>query len=191
MHVTAPRRRFPSSALAVTAALAAIAGGTGGCYYPGGPMYSADRFTYESTTWQPWTISLEDTRTGQIFWTIDVPVGQQLVIDFDAGKSGMTDEGEYNQFTPDTMRWELMPAGRRFGELDNKMAVPPASARLIRATLRRTPELPEDMVAAQGGPAPVRTIDRATPPPLPARTPAPSAAPEVEPLPELAPTTPQ
>lgn len=170
MPATAPRRRIAPITCALL--LAGLAAGAGtGCYYPGGPMWSADRFTYESTTWQPWTISIEDTRTGQVFWTMDVPVGQQLVIDFeaaDAGKSGMTDEGQHGQFTPDIMRWELMPAGRRFGELDNSLAVPPANARLVRATLRRTPELPEDMIAAQGGPAPVRTIGTPPPPPPPA-----------------------
>lgn len=182
MPATAPRRRLATITGALL--LAGLAAGVGGCYYPGGPMWSADRFTYESTTWEPWTVSIEDTRTGQTFWTMDVPVGQQLVIDFnaaDAGKSGMTDEGSHGQFTPDTMRWELMPAGRRYGGLDNTLAVPPANSRLVRATLRHSPELPEEMIAAQGGPAPVRTIG--TPPPPPSTTTRP-ATPAEEPLPE-------
>lgn len=153
--VNEDRRVRRLTAAAATAVLAAIgAGGVGGCYYPGGPGFSADRFTYESTTWQPWTVTLEDTRTGQAFWSMEVPVGYQLVIDFDEGPEGTADE-----FTPDTMKWELMPIGRRSGELDNTMRVPPASARLLVPTLRRTPELPDDMVAAQGGPPPVRVLN--------------------------------
>lgn len=153
--VNEDRRVRRLAAVAAVAALATgVVGGVGGCYYPGGPGFSVDRFTYESTTWQPWTVTLEDTRTGQVFWSIEVPVGYQLVIDFDEGPVGTADE-----FTPDIMKWEIMPIGRRYGHLDNTMRVPPASARLLVPTLRRVPELPEDMVAAQGGPAPVRVIN--------------------------------
>ena len=148
-------RRRPLLAAAAAITAAALVGGLGGCYTPGGPGYSADRFTYHSTTWQPWTVSVEDTRTGQEFWSVEVPVGQQLVVRFIEG------EGTDGEFTPDMMQWQLMPIGRTSGSLENSLPVPPASARLLRPRLRRAPELPADMVAAQGGPPPVRTINQA------------------------------
>lgn len=146
---TAHRLAATLTAAALSAALATSAG----CYYPGGPGYSADRFTYESTTWQPWTVSIEDTRTGQEFWSVEVPVGQQLVVDFIPG------EGAEGDFTPDLMRWQVMPIGHRFGTLANSLPVPPATGRILLPRLRDTPELPGDMIAAQGGPPPVRVIN--------------------------------
>src|ERR1700752_3229957 len=75
------------------------------CYWEGGPGYSDDQFTYVSRAWQPWTITLKDTRTGQDFWSIDVPQDQQLVVHF------ITGEGTPGGFTPDRMEWGLMEAG--------------------------------------------------------------------------------
>jgi len=112
---------------------AAMIGALGGCYYPGGPFWSADRFTYESTEWQPWTITVTDTRTGEPFWSVDVPVGQQLVVGFSEGTGP-------NEFKPDEIVWEIMPRGRRYGSLNNRMPCPPANARLLEPELRPTPE---------------------------------------------------
>lgn len=120
----------------------ALAGATllGGCYKPGGSGFSTDTFTYPSTSWQPCTITLKDTRTDQAIWSIDVPVGKQLVIDF------RKDEGIPGSGTPDLMRWEIMDIGEQFGELDNSLPVPPApDGRRVDHTLRPAPELPESM----------------------------------------------
>lgn len=106
-----------------------------GCHSPGGPGYSADRYTFESHEWQPYTVTLLDTRTGETVWSVDVPVGQQLVLGFRKGTGP-------NEFKPDMMEWELMPAGRRFGTRNNQMPVPPAQARRIEPSLRPTPEQP-------------------------------------------------
>lgn len=135
------------------AALAVAALAAGGCYYPGGPMWSWDQFTYESTVWQPYTITLVDTRTGQTLWTVDVPVEQQLVMRFNDG------QGTADNITPTMMEWELMPRGRRFGGLANAMPVPGRESRRVDVTLRKTPELPPDMTAAGTpvNPGPVRT----------------------------------
>jgi hypothetical protein len=167
---SSPRRHRPLARWAAAGMIVAAVGGAvgtaglAGCYYPGGPGYSADRFTYESTTWQPWTVTLQDTRTGQDFWSVEVPVGQQLVVGFVKG------EGLEDEFVPDLMQWQLMPIGNRFGGLENSIPVPPANARLLLPRLRKAPELPADMVAAQGGPPPVRIIEEA---PAPQEPPAP------------------
>ncbi|MEM1423321.1 MAG: hypothetical protein AAGH64_04885, partial [Planctomycetota bacterium] len=57
----------------------------GACHLEGGPRWSADRYTYVSREWQPKTVSLIDTRTGETTWSVDVPVGQQLVVGFSKG----------------------------------------------------------------------------------------------------------
>jgi hypothetical protein len=149
MPLNVPPRR-PANAtrrgrLAVAAGLL-LALGTGGCYYPGGPGYSADTFTYESTSWQPWTVTVVDTRTGQTIWSVDVPVGKQLVVAF------KPDRGNKDTGMPDLMQWEIFPLGTRTGTLTNSLVCPPAGSRRLDPTLRPTPELPEDMAVA----APVR-----------------------------------
>ena len=45
-----------------------------GCRSEGGIGYSADSYTYVSRTWEPKTISVIDTRTGETIWTLELPV---------------------------------------------------------------------------------------------------------------------
>jgi hypothetical protein len=132
-----PRRTlFPAMAGAF---LLAAAAGNGCAYSEGGSGMSLDEHTYVSTSWQPKTVSLIDTRTGQTFWSSDVPVGKQLVIRF------KPDQGIKGTATPDRMLWEVMDAGTSFGHLDNSLAVPPSESRKLDMKLRSTPELPPDL----------------------------------------------
>lgn len=118
--------------------LAAASTGTllPGCYSPGGPRVSVDRFTYVSTTWSPKTVYAVDTRTGETIWSIDVPVGKQVVVGFEDGNGP-------NEYNPATLTWEVMEAGRKFGTLSNRRAAPPAGARRIEFELRDAPEYVE------------------------------------------------
>ena len=104
-----------------------------GCYTPGGPHWSADRATYESTTWSPKTVYVIDTRTGQTIWSIDVPVGRQVAVGFETGNGP-------NEYMPDTMVWEVMDYDKVFGVLSNRRAAPPRHARRIEFELRPAPE---------------------------------------------------
>ncbi len=123
--------------------------GMGGCYSEGGPGYSAGQHAYVSTSWQPKTVTLRDTRTGEAFWSIDVPVGKKLVVQFkeNAAENGQT----FGDATPDLMLWDLMAPDEDFGPLGNKIPVPPKQARRLDLTLRATPELPETMGGGVGG----------------------------------------
>ena len=117
--------------------LAALTGvlALGGCgYKPGGKSISLDEFTYISEPYQPITLQLVDTRTGEIFWEYEVPVGKQLTLRFFENRE------PDNPYTPDLMRWELFDTPQGFGSLRNTMLVPPASARRIDYHLRETPE---------------------------------------------------
>ena len=94
-----------------------------GCYLPGGNGFSNDTHTFQSTSWNPVTVSLKDTRTGQDIWSVDVPVGKQLVMHFRDG------DGVEGSGMPDVMEWEIMDNGEMFGQLNNTIPVPPASNR--------------------------------------------------------------
>lgn len=171
--------------------LLTAAGLLGGCvgYQPGGGLASEDEYTYLSEPWAPTTVTLVDTRTGQTHWTVEVPVGQQCVIRFLRG------EEPDNVPLPDTMRWQLMAAGKDSGELRNVVNVPPANARRVDVTLRRAPEMPVKpepepgpIVAEAGRPRvvpmpidarPARPARPAAPAPA-AEPPAPAEAPEPE-----------
>ncbi|MFU8829200.1 MAG: hypothetical protein ACNA8P_07165 [Phycisphaerales bacterium] len=88
---------------------------------------------YESTSYSPKTISLIDTRTGEVAWSVDVPVGQAVQLTFSEGTGP-------NEFRPDEIRWEIAPIDRRIITPMNRQPCPPAYARRLDLTLRPTPE---------------------------------------------------
>ena len=133
-------------------ALGVIAASLGACHSESGPRWSLDLFTYVSSEWQPKTIEVVDTRTGEVFWSVDIPVGQQLVVGFSQGTGP-------NEFRPDEIVWEVMPAGRKFGERNNRAPCPPSGSRMIRQTLRPAPEPPggaSGMATWDDEPRPIR-----------------------------------
>lgn len=153
--------------------IAAIALATGlslcGCtvgYNPHGQGRSNDTFTYISTSHEPKTITLIDTRTSEKLWTCEVPVGQQLVVRF------LDDERSESRGW-DTMKWRLMPAWTAWGTLDNSMSVPPNTARRIDMTLRRGPEFVVAEANATAVPQGVTVMD--APKSEPAKSPVPSS----------------
>lgn len=212
--------RTRSAARLARALLAATIGASasflGGCYSPGGSGYTNDVFTYTSTSWQPWTVSLIDTRTGESLWSVDVPVGKRLILSFRDGSGP-------NRYKPDMMRWGILEGNRSVGNFQSQLPVPPATARRLEPTLRAVPELPsspmpgspyEDVnwslqksggvadgkADGMGAPkhvAPIRVPVEQPIPPKPAGSPdtpalqpetvKPSEAPPVEPAPQPAP----
>lgn len=101
----------------------------------GGTGASEDKFVYVSRPHEPKTITLVDTRTGESLWTMDVPVGRKLVLDFEEGEAPDTPN------RPDLMRWELMQDSDLLGRLTNAMPVPNADSRRLDVTLRTSPEM--------------------------------------------------
>ena len=126
---------------AAVGCLIAVAG-LGGCYSEGGMGWSEDQYVYVSRPHQPWTVTLRDTRTNKEFWTVQVPVGKQLVIHF------VRDAGTKDSYTPDLMEWAIMNDGAEVDRLGNTMPVPPPNARIIEPSIRPTPELPDRMTNA-------------------------------------------
>ncbi|GAB4385223.1 MAG: hypothetical protein Kow0022_10310 [Phycisphaerales bacterium] len=123
-----------SKAILSAALLSALLAGC--AYRPGGgPMVSEDRFTYVSTPYEPKTLTLVDTRTGEVIWTMEVPVGQRVTLQFYKGKSkGYADY-------PDVMRWEVQKADASWDAvLRSQIAVPDRWSRRLDMTLRDVPE---------------------------------------------------
>lgn len=156
--------RWKNAAM-VLACGSCLAGCTMG-YHPHGQGRSNDTFTYISTSHEPKTITLVDTRTSEKIWTCEVPVGQQLVIHF-------LDDERAEMRGWDTMRWRLMPAWTAWGTLDNSMSVPPYTARRVNMTLRSGPEYVVAETPASPVPSGVTLMDA---PPAPAKSPSPTPA---------------
>ncbi len=120
--------------------------------------------TYYSTISRPTTVTLVDTRTEEAIFSIEIPVGKQLSLDFVEGK------GDDPVETPDLMRYQLFEIGTTSGKLRNAMTVPAATARRIDVDYRhgaepmsiparqalRTDQLPERPAwwTPRGGPLP-------------------------------------
>ena len=110
-----------------------------GCkmYAPGGnPFFNSpdSATTWESTEEFPKNITLIDTRSGEKIFVMEIPVGKQLVIDFETGTGNDAVE------TPDLMRWEVFPNGTGWGELSNAMTVPNRWSRRLDVALRTSSE---------------------------------------------------
>ncbi len=107
-----------------------------GCYNPRGAFYPyvGQAATYWSTEMKPTTITIVDTRTREPFFTVEIPVGKQLVIDFKEGA------GDNDVLTPDLMRYEIFEVGKTSGTLRNAITVPDRFSRRIDVDYRPAPE---------------------------------------------------
>ena len=130
-----------------------------GCYTEGGPGFNFDQHVYVSRPWQPWTVTLRDTRTGQEFWSMDVPVGKKLIVVFSENT------GSNDKYTPDMMKWVVVDEDRDlFTSITNSLPCPPANSRRLEPTLRTSPELPENMVTVTKGTLPPAKVQTVRPP---------------------------
>lgn len=103
---------------------------------PGGNLASNDQYTYVSTAYTPQTVSIVDTRSGEVIWSRDIPVDQQLNLRF------VKDVNKDNPSRPDAMKYGVSKAGNRWGRLTDEITVPPSSARRVDVELRQPPEFP-------------------------------------------------
>jgi len=107
-----------------------------GCYSPSGGLVKRRKSaaTYYSSPHYPATVTIVDTRTEEPFFTIEIPPGQQLVLDFKEGK------GDDNVLTPDLMTYQLFKVGTGIGRLTNSVTVPDSFSRRIDVDYREGPE---------------------------------------------------
>ncbi len=137
-----------------------------GCHKPGGGWFArtGDTDTYFSYEDRPTTITLIDTSTREELFSMDIPPGKQLVLDFVPG------DGDDPVYRPDLMRYQIMDRGEQVGSLRNSLTVPAYDRRMVVMDIREgwenRPEPPDaDMRAdkaadrpewwtAKGGPMP-------------------------------------
>ncbi len=128
-----------------------------GCYTPAGGFNpgTGRGFVYISTPTRPVTITLVDTRNGEAFFKLDIPVGEQLTFKFVEGS------GTGARMEPTKMLWSVWEAKTEFGSLNNQLICPPESCRRIDVTYRPAPEdppvdptllIPPDSAAPTSGP---------------------------------------
>ncbi|MCA9278318.1 MAG: hypothetical protein H6815_06635 [Phycisphaeraceae bacterium] len=129
-------RRLSCVAMLCAGAAVPMTGCVYSGYREGGNMISNDRHVYVSRAWEPKTVSLVDSRTGETVWTYEVPVGQKLVVQFFKGKKDAAP-----QF-PDIMRWGVFDDDATGGSLSNTIAVPGQDARRLEWVMRAAPEYP-------------------------------------------------
>lgn len=125
---------YRSNRLLFTALAAMAVVPIAGCwspgYRPGGQQATRGVHTFESTQDFLQSIQIVDLATNDVIWSIHVPLGEQVVLRF------------YDQHDPENverpalMRWELMPRGTRWGELDNAIPVPAYDRRLMNVFYR-------------------------------------------------------
>jgi hypothetical protein len=104
-----------------------------GCYSPSGGVVKriGAAVTYYSVESYPATVTIVDTRTEEPFFTIEIPVGQQLTLDF------KKDEGDDPVMTPDLMVYQVFPIGTSIGRLRNSVTVPNEYSRRIDVDYRQ------------------------------------------------------
>jgi hypothetical protein len=134
--MTARASLTPGSAHGIAAALAGAIVLAAGCYRPQGALMptSGGAQTYFSTEALPKTVKVMDLRTGETIFTLDIPAGKQLTLDFQAG------EGDDQIGSPDLMRYEVFDLGTETGKLRSAMSVPGAVSRRIDVFIRQGPE---------------------------------------------------
>ncbi len=87
-----------------------------GCHSPAGGWFprTGGSNTYFSTETRPTTVTIVDTRNGETIFTMAIPVGRQLTIQFD------DKQGDEPTQTPDVMRYRLFEIGTQIGIHDLK-----------------------------------------------------------------------
>lgn len=129
-----PRFLRSASLLVAVTALTALPGCWVPGYSPGGSQASRDLFTYDSTPDHPQNVTVVDWTTGEKLLTVEIPVGQQLVLRF------YDEYDKKNTARPTLMRWKLMPMGTSWGELSNSMPAPDRNHRRVDVELRAAAE---------------------------------------------------
>jgi len=104
--------------------------------WEGGNRASIDRHVYVSRPHTPKTVSLVNTVTGETLWSVEVPVGRQLVVQFYNGRHD-------DPVMSADMRWRLMEVTTDWKNLNNTLVVPGPNYWRIDFELRPAPEYPE------------------------------------------------
>ena len=157
-----------------------------GCTQKGGGLLpsaagTASPMTWDSTAALPKTVVIVDTRTGENVFEINIPMGQQLSVQFFEHK-----DPQKHPEAPDIMKYTLHPLGRWVGHLDQSVPVPHAWNRRVDVFLQSqeayTAPDPSREVVPFGVPMPEKSAEASEPVEVP--MPEPVAEPKAEPASE-------
>jgi hypothetical protein len=109
-----------------------LAAVSAGCYGPGGGVmpYTGNAQVVYSTETRPMSMRVVDTRTDEVRFSMDIPVGQQLTYRFSE------EGGDDPVLRPAALHWELMDIGTSFGRLGSAMGMPNRFSRRIDLYVR-------------------------------------------------------
>ncbi len=141
-----------------------------------------ETYLYRSTPTMPQSVSLVDISKGETVWAYEIPVGQELKIQFRERAENAEARGW------DTMEWYAGPIGSSPHGSNNNLRVPPPSSRMIKLDVRKVPETRADVT-----PASVASASAASAPSKGAPAPkeeAPKPAPTAPGKPAMAPKPP-
>jgi len=113
--------------VAAVSLAAVFIGLAAGCHRPEGAImsYTGATQTLYSTERSPKTFRLVDTRTEEVVFELDIPVGKQFTYDF------IEEGGDDPVYRPSLMRYQLFPLGSTYGKLRSGVTVPNAASRRI------------------------------------------------------------
>lgn len=154
-----------------------------GCTQKGGGLLpsaagTSSPMTWDSTAALPKTVVIVDTRTGENVFEINIPMGQQLSVQFFEHK-----DPQKHPEAPDIMKYTLHPLGRWVGVLSQSVPVPHAWNRRVDVFLQSqeayTAPDPSREVVPFGVPMPEKSANASEPVEVP--MPEPMAEPKAEP----------
>lgn len=100
---------------------------------------SLDRHNFGSTVQNPRRVTLIDSTNGETVWSMDVPVGQTLVMDFE--QPATWTQSEFTGAQPaDRVTWGLFETGETFGSLDEEVPLPSGNPVYLRVEERELEE---------------------------------------------------
>lgn len=106
---------------------------TTGCvpwYQAGDQNWSGSTHIWTSEEHRPATLSLFDSHTNEVLWTMDIPPGKCLATKF------IADKGHDSVYRSDRLEYQIFDKGTKFGTLRSAVSVPNAEGRRWELTIR-------------------------------------------------------
>lgn len=128
-----------------TTMLTLAAGLLAGCEsLPDHTFMSMDRHVYHSTVQLPTNVQIVEPYSGEVLWSMEVPVEHKLVLDFD--RKGEAELVSVSQHPATNMKWWLVPQGK--GQKESGSVALNGTPVSMKVSYRKSPEFPADKTPA-------------------------------------------
>ncbi len=122
---------------ATAAALVIMAGVLAGCDTLGKNIHmSLDRHVYESTVQLPTNVAVVEPYSGEVLWSMEVPVEHKLTLDF--SRKNEAEPASVSGHPATSMSWKLSGARKESGKVSL-----PGTPVGMKVSYRQAPEFPE------------------------------------------------